>query len=58
MKTLLMIIAVSLVSGCGGSECHTELTRTKIISDEGTHWIVCSSWQCQGFPTENRCHVE
>jgi len=58
MKTLLMIIAASLVSGCGGSDCPDTNTRTKITTPEGYYWVVCSSFQCPGFPIETRCKVE
>jgi hypothetical protein len=58
MKLLLMICVVALISGCGGTDCPDTNTRNKITTDEGTHWVVCSSFQCPGFPVETRCRVE
>ena len=59
MKTpLTMILVASLLSACGGSDCPDTNTRTKITTDEGSYWVVCSSFQCPGFPIEHRCRVE
>ena len=59
MKTLLtVILAASLLSACGGTDCPDNITRTKITTDEGTHWIVCSSFECPGYPRQTRCWVE
>ena len=58
MKTLLMIIAASLLSGCGGTDCPDTNTRTLIHTPEGSYTVVCSSFQCPGFPIEHRCRIE
>jgi len=59
MKSILIIASTLLITACGGgSDCPDTNTRTKIVTDEGTHWIVCSSFQCPGFPAQHRCRVE
>jgi hypothetical protein len=58
MKTLLMICVVALISGCGGTDCPDTNTRTLVHTLEGSYWVVCTSFQCPGFPIETRCKVE
>lgn len=57
-KKLIMILVASLLSACGGTDCPDNITRTKITTPEGSYWVVCSSFQCPGFPVETRCRVE
>jgi major membrane immunogen (membrane-anchored lipoprotein) len=57
-RKLTMILVASLLSACGGTDCPDTNTRTKITTDEGSYWIVCSSFQCPGYPRQTRCWVE
>lgn len=58
MKLLATLLATLTLSACGGSDCPDTVTRTRIITDEGAAWIVCSSFQCSGYPGQTRCWVE
>ena len=52
------MLAVSLLSGCGGTDCPTTTTRNTIHTENGSYRVVCQSYQCPGFPAEIRCNIE
>jgi hypothetical protein len=59
IKLIIIVVSTLVISACGGgTECPDTVTRTKIATDEGTNYIVCSSFQCPGFAKETRCRVE
>ena len=55
---LAAVICTLLLTACGGTDCPDTNTRTRITTPEGSYWVVCSSFQCPGFPAETRCKIE